>query len=203
VPIELGSAAVIPVLHECRVTLAPSRPDFFAYDAQRVLARLGYDANDGEALAALAAWAESFEGELEHRPEIVSEGAGRGARVHRVGATIWPVLLWLPADFTTFREGIADILRTVQRCLENYEREHGNRASKMEQLSPGDCERIRFAIKNRHDLGTVRNLLWGTEMAKVLGHQFLDQLAAADQKLTPDQVSELVTQALAGIPERP
>ena len=202
-PIELGSAAVIPVLHECRVTLAPSRPDFFAYDAQRVLARLGYDANDGEALAALAAWAESFEGELEHRPEIVSEGAGRGARVHRVGATIWPVLLWLPADFTTFRERIADILRTAQRCLENYEREQGNRAATMEQLSPGDCERIRFAIKNRHDLGTVRNLLWGTEMAKVLGHQFLDQLAAADQKLLPDQVSELVTQALAGIPERP
>ncbi len=202
-PIELGSAAVIPVLHECRVTLAPSRPDFFAYDAQRVLARLGYDANDGEALAALAAWAESFEGELEHRPEIVSEGAGRGARVHRVGATIWPVLLWLPADFTTFRERIADILRTAQRCLENYEREQGNRAATMEQLSPGDCERIRFAIKNRHDLGTVRNLLWGTEMAKVLGHQFLDQLAAADQKLLPDQVSELVTQALAGIPEQP
>ena len=38
---------------------------------------------------------------------------------------------------------------------------------------------------------------------KVLGHQFLDQLAAADQKLKPDQVSELVTLALAGIPERP
>jgi hypothetical protein len=73
----------------------------------------------------------------------------------------------------------------------------------MEQLSPGDCERIRFAIKNRHDLETVRDLLWGTEMGKVLGHQFLDQLAAADQKLEPDQVSELVTQALAGIPERP
>jgi len=57
----------------------------------------GYDANDGEALAALAAWAERFDGELEHRPEIVSEGAGRGARVQRVGATIWPVLLW-PVD---------------------------------------------------------------------------------------------------------
>jgi hypothetical protein len=203
VPIELGSAAVMAVLHECRVMLAPSRPDFLAYDARRVLARLGYDGNDGEALAALAAWAESFEGELEHRPEIVSEGAGRGARVHRVGATIWPVLLWLPADLTTFREGIADLLRTVQRCLENVGREQGNRTAKLERLSRGDCERIRFAIKNRHDLGAVRDLLWGTEMAKVLGHQFLDQLAAADQKLRPDQVSELVTQALAGIPERP
>jgi hypothetical protein len=203
VPVEIGTAAVLAVLYECRVTLAPSRPDFLAYDARRVLARLGYDANDGEALAALAAWAESFEGELEHRPEIVSAGAGRGARVHRVGATIWPVLLWLPADFTTFRVGIADILRIVQRCLENGERELGNRAAKMERLSPGDCERIRFAIKNRHDLGTVRDLLRGGEMAKVLGHQFLDQLAAADQKLKPDQVSELVTQALAGIPERP
>jgi hypothetical protein len=168
VPIGLDTAAVIAVLHECRATLAPSRPDFLAYDARRVLAHLGYDANDGEALAALEACAERFDGELEHRPEIVSEGVGRSGRVQRVGATIRPVLLWLPADFTTFREGIADLLGTVQRYVGNYERERGNPASKTEQLSPGDCERIRFAIKNRNDLDTVRDLLWGTERPRFL-----------------------------------
>jgi hypothetical protein len=40
----------------------------------------------------------------------------------------------------------------------------------------------------------------GHGKAKVLGHQFVDQIAAADQKLKPDQVSELVTQALASLP---
>jgi hypothetical protein len=109
------------------------------------------------------------------------------------------------SEYEAFRVGIDDLLREVQWCAESYEgpRKLGDPGSKTPQLSPGDCERIRFAINNRHDPDKVREQLWGTEKAEQLGHRFIDQLAEADRKLLPFQVGDLVLRALAGIPERP
>jgi hypothetical protein len=106
-------------------------------------------------------------------------------------------------EFEAFRAGIDDLLRSVRHYVEAHEREKGNRASTVGQLSPGDCERIRRAIKGRHDPDTVRAMLLDTELAEQVGHQFLGQLAAADQTLDPAQVSELETHALEGLPELP
>jgi hypothetical protein len=108
-------------------------------------------------------------------------------------------------EFGVFRQWIDDLLRAVQRYAEANEgpRKLGEPTSKTPQLSPGDCERIRFAIKNRHDPDSVGEQSWGTGLAEQLGHEFVDQLAEADRDLTPDQVNELVARALAGIPERP
>jgi hypothetical protein len=109
------------------------------------------------------------------------------------------------SEFEGFRAGIDDVVRDVQRCVRNYEvpRKLGEPASKTEQLSPDDCQRIRNAIALRHDPVKVRDQLWGTEMAENIGYRFLDQLAEAEKNLKPDQVRELVALALAGIPERP
>ena len=108
-------------------------------------------------------------------------------------------------EFGVFRKWIDDLLQAVHRYTEAYEGppKLGEQASKTPQLSPGDCEHIRFAIENRHDPNKVWERSWGTEIAEQLGHQFVDQLAEADRDLNRDQVNELVTRALAGIPERP
>jgi hypothetical protein len=108
-------------------------------------------------------------------------------------------------DFESFRQGIDDLLRELQWCVENYEgpQKLGDPTPKTPQLSPGDCERIRYAILYRHDPVKVREQLWGTEMAESIGDRFLAQLAAADRELKPHQVGDLVLHALAGIPERP
>ena len=86
------------------------------------------------------------------------------------------------ADLEGFSEGIDDLVREVQRCVANYEgpRTLGDPASKTEQLSLGDCQRIRYAITYRHDPVKVREQLWGTEMAENIGYRFLEQLAAAE-----------------------
>jgi hypothetical protein len=110
-----------------------------------------------------------------------------------------------PSEYEAFRAGIDDLLRTLQRYVENYEgpRKPGDPVSKTPQLSPGDCQRIRFAIKNRHDPVKVWNQPWGTEEAEQLGRQFVGQLAEADRNLKPYQAGDLVMRALAGIPDRP
>lgn len=106
-------------------------------------------------------------------------------------------------DYVHYRAAIEALLRTVQRRVDSYERERGDPASRAEQLSPADCDRIRFAIKGRRDSATPRDVFWGTGAAEEVGVQVLDQLAAANTQLKPGQAAELAKLALAGIPERP
>ena len=106
-------------------------------------------------------------------------------------------------DYVHYRAAIEALLRSVQRRVDSYEREGGDTASRAEQLSPADCERIRFAIKGRRDAATSRGVFWGTEATEEVVVQVLDQLAAADTQLEPGQAAELANLTLAGIPERP
>jgi hypothetical protein len=106
-------------------------------------------------------------------------------------------------DHGHYRAAIEALLRSVQRRVDSYQREGGNPASRAEQLSPADCDRIRLAIKDRRDPATARHSFWGSgAAAEEVGLQVLDQLGAADTQLTHDQASELTKLALTGIPEQ-
>jgi hypothetical protein len=110
-----------------------------------------------------------------------------------------------PTDYEAFRAGIDDLLRTLQRYADNHEgpRQPGDPVPTMPQLSPCDCQRIPFAIKNRHDPVKVWKQPRGTEEAEQLGRRFVGQLAEADRNLKPYQVGDLVMRVLARIPEEP
>ena len=106
-------------------------------------------------------------------------------------------------DYVHYRAAIEALLGSVQRRIDSHEREGGGPASRAEQLTPADCDRIRLAIEGRRDPVTPTGVLWGTGAAEEVGLQILDQLAGADTRLEADQAAEFAALALAGIPERP
>ena len=106
------------------------------------------------------------------------------------------------SDYLHYRMAIEALLRSVQRRVDNYEREGGDPASRAEQLTPADCDRIRLAIMRRRDPATPSGGSWGTAAAEEVGLQVLDQLAAAGTQLTPAQTGALEKLALTGIPEQ-
>jgi hypothetical protein len=105
-------------------------------------------------------------------------------------------------DYAHYREAIAALLRSVERRVDSHVREGGDPASRAEQLTPADCDRIRLAIEGRRDPATPTSVFWGSEAAEEVGLQILDQLAGADARLDPGQAAELANVALTGIPEQ-
>jgi hypothetical protein len=106
-------------------------------------------------------------------------------------------------DYVHYRAAIKALLGSVQRRVDSHVREGGDPASRAEQLTPADCDRIRLAIEGRRDPVASPGGFWGTQAAEEVGLQILDQLAGADTRLGPDEVAELAKLALSGIPEQP
>jgi hypothetical protein len=67
------------------------------------------------------------------------------------------------------------------------------------QLTAPQGERIRFAVRNRHDPVKVRDLLVDTA-ADNLGGRILHELSDADGELSTDEVRRLEDVVLAGLP---
>ena len=82
-------------------------------------------------------------------------------------------------------------METDDQTFSNYRAEIARLLKRAAELTPVDQDRIRMAVRLRHDPDEARKMFPNGTPVQAVGYSALGALAAADGELLPDRVVEL------------